>query len=220
MNQPDTKLCFILYAFQRDHQATTTPSTIKQRRDRGIMHLKAIITFLLLACGSGIDILERGKRVIMQRDVDHLLARLDLKHIDKSIKQLHYSVTQARVTLIQNAIGMSKNDKELQKLSNMIQATLGKVQLRSKILESLFEENIDFKGKGSKRAIEFLGNVISSITGVPSPREHRQVLEKLRLVNLDRAEMEQIIGKSTQVNRAILQVCIYMMRVLLSNQAK
>ena len=184
------------------------------------MHLKAIITFLLLACGLGIDILERGKRVIMQRDVDHLLARLDLKHIDKSIKQLHYSVTQARVTLIQNAIGMSKNDKELQKLSNMIQATLGKVQLRSKILESLFEENIDFKGKGSKRAIEFLGNVISSITGVPSPREHRQVLEKLRLVNLDRAEMEQIIGKSTQVNRAILQVCIYMMRVLLSNQAK
>ena len=106
--------------------------------------------------------------------------------------------------MIENAIGMSKNDKELQKLSNMIQATLGKVQLRSKILESLFEESIDFEGRGSKRAIEFLGNVISSITGVPSPREHRQVLEKLRLVNLDRAEMEQIIGKSTQVNRAIL----------------
>ena len=140
---------------------------------------------------------------MVQRDMDHILTRLDMKYVDRTIKALYRTVTQARGTLTANSIGKGK--KGSKKLLNMVQATLGKIQLRTLALNDIFSEQTDMEVSGGKRAIEFLGNVISSITGVPSPREHRQVLEKLRLVNLDKAEMESIIEKASTANKAILQ---------------
>ena len=55
-----------------------------------------------------------------------------------------------------------------------------------------------------KRALEILGDLISSVTGVPSARDHRKLLEQLNLLKLDKDELEIVLRKSTETNKAIL----------------
>ena len=61
-------------------------------------------------------------------------------------------------------------------------------------LEALFKREQEER---YKRAIEILGRLLSKITGVPSANEHREVLEKVRLLRLDN---ENINGKIKRQN--------------------
>ena len=56
-----------------------------------------------------------------------------------------------------------------------------------------------------RRGIEILGELISSVTGVPSARDHRAVLESMRLLRLDASEIKSLLKTNANSNQALLK---------------
>ena len=54
-----------------------------------------------------------------------------------------------------------------------------------------------------------LGSFLSTMTGVPSARDHRRVLEQIRLLKLDIGELKSIMQRQNAVNSDILQTFHY-----------
>ena len=78
------------------------------------------------------------------------------------------------------------------------------IGIRDNLFHKIFEINNEFSRQKDKRALEILGDLISSVTGVPSARDHRKLLEQLQLLKLDKDELEIVLKKSTETNKAIL----------------
>ena len=74
--------------------------------------------------------------------------------------------------------------------------------------DQFFKDNIDLESK-NKRAIEILGSFLSTMTGVPSARDHRRVLEQIRLSKLDSGELKSLMQRWNAVNSDILQTFHY-----------
>ena len=169
-----------------------------------------LIIFLLIPLHLGppteaIDVLQEGRRVILQQDIDHVLVRLDMTPTYRAIQGSSKAIRDARGLLLVNSVkGRSFYIKQLLKLLDHLNL---EVQLRSKAFDKLFEQsNLDNYIVGSKkRAIEILGDFLSSITGVPSSRDHRRVLEQLRLIKMDEDERRIFLKKATETNKAILE---------------
>ena len=70
------------------------------------------------------------------------------------------------------------------------------------LLDRLFEST---ESKRDKRAFEILGSVLSTITGVPSASDHRQLLEQVRLMKLDSESISNIMEKQNTANAKILE---------------
>ena len=56
-----------------------------------------------------------------------------------------------------------------------------------------------------KWAIEILGNILNTITGVPSAGEHRAVLEKIRLLRLDNENVNNMLQRQNAQNAGTLR---------------
>ena len=57
----------------------------------------------------------------------------------------------------------------------------------------------------SQQGIEILGDILSWGTDVPNARDHRRVLETLKLLRLNNTEMRSTVLSGTQTNRALLR---------------
>ena len=57
----------------------------------------------------------------------------------------------------------------------------------------------------SQQGIEIWGDILSWGTDVPSARDHRRVLETLKLLRLNNTEMRSTVLSGTQTNRALLR---------------
>ena len=115
------------------------------------------------------------------------------------------AIRDARGLLLVNSVkGRSVYIKQLLKLLDHLNL---EVELRSDAFDKLFDQNnLDtYKVGPNKRAIEILGDFLSSITGVPSSRDHRRVLEQLRLIKMDEDERRIFLKKATETNKAILE---------------
>ena len=56
-----------------------------------------------------------------------------------------------------------------------------------------------------KRALEILGSFLSTVTGVPSPRDHRLLMEKVKMLRLECKGIEQLIKEQNSDNHHILE---------------
>ena len=65
-----------------------------------------------------------------------------------------------------------------------------------------------------RRAIEILGSILNTITGVPSAGEHRAVLEKIRLLRLDNENVNNMLQRQNAQNAGILRHFICMKATL------
>ena len=90
-------------------------------------------------------------------------------------------------------------------------------------MESAFKDSLSrepsSKLEASKRAVEFLGDVLSWITGVPSAEDHRLVLEQNKLLKLDDVNLRQNLEKQTSINEQLLK-SIHIHEGAISNMAE
>ena len=56
-----------------------------------------------------------------------------------------------------------------------------------------------------KRALEILGSFLSTVTGVPSARDHRLLMEKVKMLRLESKGIEQLIEEQNSDNHHILE---------------
>ena len=137
----------------------------------------------------------------MQKDIDHVLIRLDLSNINSTIGGIVKAVTTVRSNLLRNRLS-AKQSATTRQYIKLLDYLAREARIRNIEFEKIFATVT--AGKRDQRAIEFIGDIWSTISGVPSARDHRNVLEKLRLLRIDAAEHASIMAQSTKTNQAIL----------------
>ena len=136
-----------------------------------------------------IDLLQEGRRVVLQKDIEHVLVRLDLSSIKRAISNSRKAVLEARGLILVNTLA-GKSDRDGRQLLKLLEHSLQEIGIRDNLFHKIFEVNNEFSRQKDKRALEILGDLISSVTGVPSARDHRKLLEQLQLLKLNKDELE------------------------------
>ena len=158
-------------------------------------------TASLFVAAFAIDLLEEGRTVIIQRDVEHVLIRNDISNTKKDLFLNRKSILNAKRMLAGNKL--NSKDLNLKAFFKQLDFMTKETELRITKFDSLFNLNKQ-QIRTKKRGIEILGEFLSTVTGIPSARDHRQILEQLRLLKLDASEIQSLIKTDTDTNRAIL----------------
>ena len=145
-------------------------------------------TASLFVAAFAIDLLEEGRTVIIQRDVEHVLIRNDQK---KELLLNRKSILDAKRTLAANNI--HSKDLNLKAFFKQLDFITKETDLRITKFNSLLSLNKQ-QIRTQKWGIEILGEFLSTVTGIPSARDHRQLLEQLRLLKLDASEIQSLIN--------------------------
>lgn len=123
-----------------------------------------------------------------------------LSQLTKDAKNLR---TASTIDHVRNQLG--KGDSKVNKLvASSIQATLHQIEIIHNELDLFFKDNQE-KDNVHKRALEILGSFLSTMTGVPSARDHRKVLEQVRALKLDSGEIRGLLKQQNIENRDILE---------------
>ena len=150
------------------------------------------------------DINHEGREIILQHDIETVLIttklspmREELNHLGTGLRK----VKQNLVSDVQNA--MVKNQRAINKaLLDSIRASENSLKYLTRELDSIAATR-STKGK-SKRAFEILGSFLSTVTGVPSARDHRKILEQVRSIRLENKGLERLMAQNAHNSKDIL----------------
>ena len=129
------------------------------------MSLRAAWIYLFLSlfvAAFAIDLLEEGKTIIIQRDVEHVLIKKDLTQVFSQLNKSRKAILTAKRTLAGNSVGADKK-VNLKTFFRQLDFMDGETRLHIDSLKSLFKLNkqeIEIK----RRGIEILGELISSLS--------------------------------------------------------
>ena len=81
------------------------------------MEIRILIVIFLqcLTSTNTIDLLQEGRRVILQKDIEHVLVRLDLNSIRRAISNSRKSVLDARGLVLVNTLH-GKTDRDVRQI--------------------------------------------------------------------------------------------------------
>jgi len=147
--------------------------------------LLTLILTMLPTPAKTIDTSYNLTQVIMQTDMETLLVHTDLTNSRQALIDIKGELLQAKLGVTVNNIGHYDDSTRRQMiLGDILQSLANEVDDSLVRLDDLFEKHQTHTSRQS-RAFEFLGDMLSGITGVPSARDHRQLLEKIKLLKLD-----------------------------------
>ena len=177
----------------------------------GLAHI--IIIVLTIACLSNqttaLGINKNGTRILFQHEVESILVRTNLS---KAYFSLNFMKLQQQIAAndILTTLDMGKlpGQDEL-RLTKITASWRSKINVAIRKFNSIFRHNESKQEKDisekEKRALEFIGNMLSGLTGVPSAEEHRQVLSRLQMLKLDNDGLSDMMSRTTHVNKEILR---------------
>lgn len=153
---------------------------------------------------------DHGEKIYMQTDVENVLIRTDFAQPRAILTALNKQIIIAkRTNIVNNAAvlgsdtisGQNANFNDF-KIFNDLERRVQRVELRlnNTFLGGDFEQNFN-KGK---RAIEFLGDIFSGITGVPSASDYRLVLEQMKLLKLDQDGINELMSRTNRAQKQFL----------------
>ena len=97
-------------------------------------------------------------------------------------------------------------------------ATVKQIEIVRKVFIKFFAENAE--PNSNNRALEILGSFLSTMTGVPSARDHRKVLEQIKLLKLDSSEFTNLMKKNNGQNKVILENMHYQENLIFNTTNK
>lgn len=164
------------------------------------------------------DIAHDGTRIILQSDIETVLIHTKIDSIGSMLDHLTtdaLSIKRAAVTdHVSNQLGNGRG--RINKLvAASITASINQISTVQGDYLQFFEDNAEPESN-QKRALELLGSFLSTMTGVPSARDHRKVLEQIRLLKLDSSEIQTLFKKQNAENQDILQTFHYQKGALLN----
>ena len=110
-----------------------------------------LITILqFIASIHTIDLLQEGRRVILQKDIEHVLVRLDLNSIRRAISNSRKSVLDARGLVLVNTL-QGKTDRDVRQILKLLEHTLQEVGIREATFFKLFEHSNNERRQMDKR---------------------------------------------------------------------
>ena len=111
-------------------------------------------------------------------------------------------IKQNIVTDIRNAL--VKDQRSINKaLLESIRASESTITYLSKEFDTLYKEK--GQSKKSKRAFEVLGSFLLTITGVPSARDHRKLLQQIGAIRFENKGIEALLVRQNQQSQKLLE---------------
>jgi len=144
----------------------------------------------------------------MQHDVETILITQGLVLPKQQLKSLASQNADIRSQLLSmsNAVkGTDRFGKIAVNILNLNEAKLAQTSAHFDLLTSQGQELE--KNDKNKRAFKILGSILSTITGVPSPRDHHDhqiVLDKIHSLRSDYKGVEGMLGSLNNQNKGIL----------------
>ena len=140
----------------------------------------------------------------MQTDVETLIIHTDLTDSLNKLNDIKGELRLARLGLTINNIGYADERKrKVGILGDILSSLHDDVENEISRLETLFETHKTDE-KRQTRAFEFLGDMLSGITGVPSARDHRVLLEQIRMLRLDNEGVKDLmLSRNSQQSKII-----------------
>ena len=153
------------------------------------------------------DIAEEGRRIILQSDIETVIIHTRVANIASMLTHLQHEAANIRTSALKDHVSnrLGKGTGRQNKLiSASVRALMEQIETYKSDFDLFFKDNIDLERK-NKRAIEILGSFLSTMTGVPAARDHRRVLEQIRLLKMDSSELKSLMQRQNAVNSDILQ---------------
>ena len=158
------------------------------------------------------DIAEEGKRVILQSDIETVLIHTKIGNVDEMLNHLLQEAGSIRTLALKdhvsNMLGKGRG-RQNKLISASIISLIKQITIVKSDYDQFFKDNAEKGDSKSKRAIEILGSFLSTMTGVPSARDHRKVLEQIRLLKLDSDEIRSLMMRQNVANGDILKTFHY-----------
>ena len=178
------------------------------------VHVPVLLLLMLTSTRThALDFGNHGENILMQTDVEMVLITFDLEEASNLLNTLKTANRQLREAFLGNALAKvtSSNRKvhelNFDKLGVQIIDANG---MRIDTVESHFH---DLRlaasrptSKRNKRAFEFLGEILSTVTGVPSARDHRKVVDQLLAIKHAVTEMGTVAKSTTTLHDKIPHV--------------
>ena len=142
--------------------------------------------------------------VIMQTDVETVLIHTDIKQIQTALHKTKGELADAQLGVTINQIGLHTTMTRKFKIMGSILSSLEKeIDHSIDRLDKLFASH-QVEVDRQTRAFEFLGDMLSGITGVPSARDHRRMLEEIKLLKLDNEGVKVLMASRNDQHKKII----------------
>ena len=177
------------------------------RTSTGDASLFILLIMTMAHFSSTYDITEEGRRIILLSDIETVLIHTRVNNIATMLIHLQQEAANIRTTALKDHVSnrLGKGTGRQNKLiSASVRALMKQIGTIKSDFDQFFKDKIDLESK-NKRAIEILGSFLSTMTGVPSARDHRRVLEQIRLLKLESGELKSLMQRQNAVNSDILQ---------------
>ena len=165
----------------------------------------SILPFLLAYCPQcpAIDLIEEGKRIIIQKDVEHVLVRLDIAPSLRNLENIGESITSAHRALAGNALN-SEAEGSLKPLFKQLEFLAKETEFRKTTLLKNFIMNKQQKAV-IKWGMKILGDILSWGTSCPGGQASTALGITGRYQKPSNAEMRSTVLLGTQTNRPLLR---------------
>ena len=180
-----------------------------------------ILILLLIRTTTTYDIATEGQRIILQTDIETVLVHTKLGNLGQLLDKLLIEADGIRTSAIKDHVSnkVGNEGSRVNKLvSASIIATVKQIDIVRNDFIDFFAENAE--PTNNKRALEILGSFLSTMTGVPSARDHRKVLEQIKLLKLDSSELTNLKKKRNGLNKAILENIPYQENLIFNTTNK
>ena len=165
----------------------------------------AIILALLLLQASALDFSYQSKKVVLQLDMDTVVIHTKIEPVRLQLIDLQLEISSIKRAVMTETLNSLKGKDEHAEMSKII---IGILNVLSDSVEQAISDIdhifVDYDSK-EKRALEILGDFLSTCTGVPSAREHRKLMEQVKMLELDSRSLANLMGESSDRQEKVIQ---------------
>ena len=168
--------------------------------------LSIFIFFHSLLSANSMDISSQGHDIILQHDVETLLVSTDLSPSRARLNEIRIGIASIKKNLVSDIRNsLMKDQKTVNKaILDSIRADELSITFIKKQYDALFTK--ESASKQSKRAFEILGSFFSTLTGVPSARDHRKMLEQIKAVRFSNKGIEHLMKEQNTQNLSLIHI--------------
>ena len=142
----------------------------------------------------------------MQQDVETILIKISLEEIEDTLSRVKSELQTAHKRTIDPMNKLAANTAKSQMdflEKELLYEVREEIIQAERRLEALLSLEAISNSRG-KRALEFLGDMLSGITGVPSPRDHRKIIEQIQALKQQSQGEQGLMVKLTAQSKQII----------------
>jgi len=151
---------------------------------------------LLLASvpANTMDSTHEGVKVILQSDVQTIVITRNVRPLKDQLAKLLNDSSQIRMLAAAAPENKLKGDNS--RVNKLIYTSLISNERAVQYAANEFNDLMNSEegaSDRSKRALEILGSFLSAITGVPSPQQHRKLMEQVHMIKIESTGIKQLL---------------------------